>query len=392
MNVLMIIPELTTGGAQRSFSQLAIDLSSRHNVELVVFNSIPLTYQLNLPVHSLDVKAGRSFLEKMIMFYKRISRLKKLKRKIKPSVSISFLEGADYINILSSIGERVIISIRGSKEFDQDISGVVGWIRKKLLIPILYKKAFKIIAVSYNLMDELNKNYGIHAAKLQTIHNYYDLAKLNSKVLEPLPAIFSSWLSGKILMNVGRLHNQKNQEFLIDIFPKIYQKHSDTKLVIIGDGKLRNILLEKARATGIKTYSVWDDAFSDDYGVYFLGEQLNPFPFLSRANIFVFPSLYEGFPNVLIEAMISGLPVISADCNYGPKEILCDEVENKYGVLLPLNPDIEKLKNIWIDEIFQKLNDQTQLHLYSEAGKKRVNEFSREKILNLWMSTIEGDD
>jgi len=163
-------------------------------------------------------------------------------------------------------------------------------------------------------------------------------------------------------------------------------EHNDAKLVIVGDGKMRNKLLAQARQTGLRIYSAWHDSFSNNYDIFFLGEHPNPFPFLKRSTLFLLPSLYEGFPNVLIEAMFSGLPVIAADCNYGPREILIDESGNKYGELLPIDPDTTGLAEVWINEILRNLIDpRTNYGLVQE----RAQEFARERILKLWIDLIE---
>jgi N-acetylgalactosamine-N,N'-diacetylbacillosaminyl-diphospho-undecaprenol 4-alpha-N-acetylgalactosaminyltransferase len=390
----MIIPELLTGGAQRSFSQLCVDLAIRFEVQVVVFNRhLPVAYELGVPIHSLQVRGGENLVEKVYLFFLRVKRLRKIKQSVKPQVSISFLEGANYINVLSSIGERVIISVRGTQEYDLEIRGLIGWFRKRLFIPYLYQRASHIVTVANQLQQEMVQFYNLNPGKLTTIYNYYDLNKLRQKADELLPTEFQHWLSGNILINVGRLHSQKNQEFLIRVFPKIIRQHPKAKLVIIGDGPLRDYLLKRARETGIATYSAWDDTFSDNFGIYFLGEHSNPLPFLRRCDVFLFPSLYEGFPNVLIEAMFAGLPVLAANCNYGPREILEDEDRRGYtcGELLP-NTDAALPQNelVWIDEITRLMGSKDLLEAYRAGGEKRAKDFSRERGLSKWISLIEN--
>jgi len=393
VKILMIIPELIAGGAQRSFSQLCADLALKYEVHVVIFNAlVPVVYELGVPLHSLRVKGGRNYFEKTYLLFLRAFRLRKLKNEISPAVTISFLEGANYINILSSIGEKVIISVRATKDYDLEIKGFLGWIRKKLLIPYLYRKASHVITVANHLEKEMISSYKLNPSKVTTIHNYYDFASLAQKVAEPLPNTFKNWLTGNVVVNVGRLHSQKNQEFLIRIFPGILSRNPSSKLVIIGDGPLRGHLLDKARRTGIATYSVWEDAFSDDFGIYFLGEHLNPLPFLKRADAFLLPSLYEGFPNVVIESMIAGLPVLAADCNYGPREILIDETKSDFlcGELLPpTDVSVQNVELIWIEKTTQLLGRKDLLESYSVRGRERATDFSRERILTRWFNLIE---
>lgn len=388
--VLMIIPELWTGGAQRSFMQLANDLSKYHHVEIVVFNNAsPSSHKTILTIYSLDLAAGKNALDKAIQFFKRVYRLKKIKQKVKPSVSISFLEGADYVNILSSNGERVIISIRGTKEFDLQIAGALGWLRKQILIPFIYKRAWRIITVSKFLEDEMKNSFGIRPEMVRTIYNYYDFELLNQRINEPLPEIFQNWLTGRLLVNVGRLHPQKNQLFLIDVFADILNNEPTAKLIIVGNGPLLNSLTAHAEEKMLRTYVYNRDDFNDSYQLYFLGEVNNPFPIIRRCELFIFPSLYEGFPNALVEAMYAEIPVVSANCNYGPSEIINFE-EVKSGVLLPIYlPNQNELKKIWVDVIGNLLDDeQTKLHFVTNA-QIRMKDFARDKILNNWLELIE---
>lgn len=400
MKILMIIPELSTGGAQRSFSKLAMDLARRHEVHVVIFNTdYPVKYAVPGSIHFLNVHAGTNNFDKFVKFVKRVLRLAKLKKSLLPDVAISFLEGADYVNILSRRKEKVIVSIRGSKSDDLQIAGLIGFLRKKIFMPWLYRKASTVVSVSKFLQQEMIKTFNVPSTRSITIHNYYELDLMKHQSNQHLPIKFDAWITGKIIINVGRLHAQKNQLFIINLFPSIKHDFPDAKLVLIGDGPLRVVLAQAAEATGLRTYLTWGDEFSDDFDIYFLGEQTNPFPFLKRSHIFLLSSLYEGFPNVLIEALACGLSVLASDCNFGPREILADDrvlpvvgaVEQaEYGVLLP-PPEInnQKIKELWIEAIGLIFsNEQLRLY-YQNKAHERVEHFSRERILHQWYDLIE---
>src|SRR4051812_17559323 len=108
--VLLIIPEMSMGGAQRSLAKLSLALESFHEVSLVVFNT---DHKVEYPhggiLLSLGVAGGGNVLQKFSSFIKRTRRLRKLKNKLRIDVSISFLEGADYVNVLSRAGDRVVL-------------------------------------------------------------------------------------------------------------------------------------------------------------------------------------------------------------------------------------------------------------------------------------------
>lgn len=118
-----------------------------------------------------------------------------------------------------------------------------------------------------------------------------------------------------------------------------------------------------------------------------LGKKENPFSFLSKADCFVFSSNYEGFPNVLVEALACGLPIISTDCQSGPREILAptsnisfqlnDKIEfAEYGILVPIK-NVEKLK----EAMNLLINDKNLRKEYEEKGNFRANHFRIKKII-----------
>ena len=118
-----------------------------------------------------------------------------------------------------------------------------------------------------------------------------------------------------------------------------------------------------------------------------MGNRINPFPYVSRSTVFALPSAWEGFPLALCEAMACGVPVIASDCPTGPAEILLDtESKSDYGFLLP-TPMIEQNKDVqlWVDTLLMLLKNQSLLKAYGVKAKKRVTEFSSEKMENLWL-------
>ncbi|MCK9455650.1 glycosyltransferase, partial [Sulfurimonas sp.] len=180
-------------------------------------------------------------------------------------------------------------------------------------------------------------------------------------------------------ITVGRVDSGKNHKLLVEAIKDI-----DAKLYIVGDGELRSALEEQIRELNLKDK------------VVLLGRQSNPYKYLAKADCFVFSSLYEGFPNVLIEALACGLPVISGDCQSGPREILApesdvkiqlkDEVEfAEYGILVPLN-SVEKLK-----EAMNKIMTSEDLrNRYKEKAQQRARGFDVKKIIKQYEDVINA--
>ena len=120
--ILFIIPEMSVGGAQRSLAKISFEMAKDHLVWVVVFDQDSRTaYDCGGEMISLDVRGGKNWLGKAISMVNRVTKLRAVKRRLNIDVAISFLEGADYINILSQRKERVVLSIRGSKLHDENM-------------------------------------------------------------------------------------------------------------------------------------------------------------------------------------------------------------------------------------------------------------------------------
>ena len=184
--ILLIIPEMMMGGAQRSLSKLSIEFSRQHAVWLVIFNrNESIAYTHGGELVSLDVESGEGLFRKITSFIQRVNRLRKLKKDLSIDISISFLEGADYVNILSRVKDKIILSVRGSKHHDETIAGKFSWLRNKILIPWLYRYSDAIVTVNHGIANELRTIYGLKKVNIFTIGNFYNIEKITRLALEP---------------------------------------------------------------------------------------------------------------------------------------------------------------------------------------------------------------
>ena len=173
------------------------------------------------------------------------------------------------------------------------------------LMKAFYKKSDVIVANSKETADEIAR---ITGEETQYIYNPTlsgDYKALAEETVE------KEWFDEKlpVIISVGRFSKEKGFETLVKAFEKV-QKEVDCRLVIIGDGPLKGELEELVDRIGIADM------------VWMPGYDANPYKYVSKADVFVLSSLFEGLPNTLIEAIAVGTPCVATSCKSGPKEIL----------------------------------------------------------------------
>lgn len=387
-NLLIIIPNLGRGGAQQVFHQQLNHLPTHANTFGCVFNwdgSFPSDQMHN--IFSLDVPAGRSMFGKAYYFILRIVRLNKLKKEKQIDVSISHLEGADYVNILSRGKDKVICWVHGTKVHDENIDGLLGRVRMNILIPWLYKRANRIVTVSNGIATELvSRVEGIRDIT-QTIFNGFDvnqITALSNEVLEP--EFVQLFNQSPAMITHCRLSRQKNLHAMLTIFSTLV-KRNRVKLIILGDGELREELLKTCEALALKSWTCWDSqTLRFDCDVYFMGQQQNPFKFLRHASMYIMTSGWEGFPLALCEAMACRLPILASDCFTGPREIMAPENKSpqplqspyatRYGALMPLaDLSNQQAINTWVQEAEGWLIKINSPDFSKPDGGERIRQF-----------------
>ncbi|MGP8022585.1 MAG: glycosyltransferase [Methanobacterium sp.] len=263
-------------------------------------------------------------------------------------------------------------------------------------IKFFYPRADETVCVSKDTERILNECYGIQ--NTQTIYNMMNLKENIKLSIEELPKKYKELFKGNYnFINVGRLTRQKGQWFLIRSFRKVVDQHENARLFILGDGTLKNELKELINKLNLNEK------------VFLLNIQENVFPFLKNSDCFIFSSLWEGLPIVLIEALSMNLPIISTDCKTGPREILCPELDLKkeinyryyckYGILnQPFNDKLlfknleeaplDKSENMMSDIMIKIIEDPILRKKYSN-GQKMSEKFDEEEIMKKWEKLLK---
>jgi len=231
--------------------------------------------------------------------------------------------------------------------------------RKKVLVQTIkwvYPLADVRLAVSNGVAADIKQLAGLANSKFNVIHNPIDMP-IEDKAVE------NTIRERCRVINVGSLKWQKNHALLIKAFAKLLE-HIDAELVIVGDGELRSQLEELIAGLDLQDY-VTLVGFKKDVAAEYI-----------RADLFVLSSNCEGFGNVIVEAMSAGVPVVSTDCQSGPREILA---EGKYGTLVPID-DVDALAKAMLKSLQQPHDGQLL--------KNRAADFSLEKIANQYLDVM----
>jgi len=381
--IIFLIPNLDGGGG-RVVSELTLNLPDNLEKVIVSFeNRINFPYKGELI--SLNIPLSKNLLAKLFIFLKGFLKIKKIIIKEKPDYVISFGNLQNIINILSTKNSMV----RVDNPIPESHRGFFEKIYP-FLVKILFNKAEKIIVVSKGLKKELIENFKIKEEKIKLIYNSIDIEKIKELSKESLETKYQKIFEYPVIINIGSLIRQKGQWHLIRAFREAKNRIKDLKLVILGEGELESYLKGL-----VKNLDLEKD-------VYFLGWQKNPFKFLVKSKLFVFPSLWEGFGIAILEAMACGLPVISSDCNFGPREILAPDTNldyqlknieyGQYGILVPVcdrkfsraNDPLTKDEKILSQAIIEALTDKELLGNLKEKSKQRAEDFNIKKIIKNW--------
>ena len=263
---------------------------------------------------------------------------------------------------LARSASRIVVWDHCTLSDQYEDRGPVHRLALKASIALSYPLAHARVAVSGGVADDLAALSGISRDSISVINNPVPARTEAAADDAAAEAIWGGWRGPRII-TVGRFKAQKNHALLIEAFRRMLSMH-DAQLLILGAGELTEATAGLARAVGIADK------------VLMPGAVPNPTAYYRSSDIFVLSSNYEGFGNVIVEALASGLPVVSTDCRSGPSEIL----ENgRYGRLVPVR-DAGALARAMADALVAKHD--------REALKRRAADFAPELIAEQYLNLL----
>jgi glycosyltransferase involved in cell wall biosynthesis len=282
--------------------------------------------------------------------------LRRLLARERPDVLCSFMDHANCVALLATRGlagaPAVVAGVQNppSTSLARVPASVRGAIRAGMRS--LYPRADAVVALSRGVGDELARMIPGVAGRLSVIPN---AGMDHGAAPPPADATAAADGDGPVLVACGRLVHQKGYPVLLRALARVRER-VPARLRILGEGPLRQELGELAASLGIGDAVSWE------------GFQPDPARYMAAADVFVLSSEYEGFGNVIVEAMAAGAPVVATDCPYGPGEIL---EGGRHGVLVP--PDDPAA---FADALLRVLGDPALRARLRDAGRARARAFA----------------
>ena len=346
--ILIINNGLAGGGIERaSVSMGNYFVSLGLKIEVVALYNKEHFFTLDTKISFTEPSFDRDTINRNIYVLKMITYLRKTVKNSKPDVVLAFGEWTNSFVVMALSGLHIPIFLSDRMSPSLNLTSIHRFLKK-----IYYKKAIGIITQTNYAKEQISLRTG--AKNIKVISNPVNC--IDKRSCEPK----------KRIITVGRLSDEKGHRYLIEAFARLSNK--TWELSIVGDGKERDSLETLARNLDVSDRIV------------FYGHQRDFSLQLSQAQIFVLPSLKEGFPNALIEAMSLPLACISSNCIAGPSDI----IEHGKNGLLVEPGNVDELASV----LEQLINDKEKRDGLAKEAYKVRETYKFDKIAKQYLDFI----
>jgi len=373
-NIVIIISSLKLWWwAEKTACMLSKTLNvNKYKINYLTLYKSDFNYSYKWNNYCLCEKHTKNILYKLFKLLYRAYKIKTYCKKNKIDTSISFMEESNFSNILSKKiflnKSKIIVSSRNNSLMKNKIY--------KILIKLLYNFADIITTLSKEERYNLIKYFNINKDKIFVTYNWInidDTLKQSEYLIEE-NELFDNWKFTYI--NIWRLTKQKNQKMLLNSFNELNKKYTNTQLIILWEGDLKEILIKKCESLESKN------------NIYFLWIKKNVFNYLKKSDCFVFTSSREWFWHVLIEAMACDLPIISTQCTAWPIEILDSNSNLNFNTKFI---DGVKYWEFWLltpVANWKELTRAMEIMYIDTPLREKYKNKSKKRITYFWINTV----
>ncbi|KGK91255.1 hypothetical protein DP73_04635 [Desulfosporosinus sp. HMP52] len=352
MKVLQVIPTLNLAGAERMCENLSVELT-RQGIEVVVVS----LFSYHTPISNRLEHEG----VKVIFLNKRpgldlrmIVALTKVMKRERPDVLHTHIHVMQY-----AVPAAILAGVKKRVHTVHNVADKEATPGKQKFNYFFYHKCNVIpVALSEEIKQTITKRYNVNENDIPVIFNGIDLSKCIIK------KSYNASSESFNILNIARLAEQKNHRMLLHVMKELKNQWPSVRLSIIGNGFLKNEIISEINQLNINDM------------VELLGVKDNVYQYLSQADMFILPSLYEGMPMTLIEAMGSALPIVTTNVGGIPTMI-----ENEKEGLL-VNPNGQEL----LDAILKLKDENSRRTMGQNARNKALKKFSAEQMAKAYIN------
>lgn len=364
-----MLPSLHGGGAERAAVQILNNLpADRWQRSMYLFERTgPYLDEVDAEIDLESGPIGGRWAQ-WNAFRRYISRTR-------PQIVVSFLS---YFSVLTAVraaatGARVVFNQQTPMTAflsDGDYPWRRGWRRGvfNAATTLGYAAADRIITTSQGVADDLVDAFSVRRASISVIPNPVDLDAVRAAAREDLAPEHAAKWTRPVIVAAGRLAEAKNYPLLIDAL-KLLRERVDARLFILGTGEQEASIRARIAERGLEG------------AVILCGFQKNPWKYIARADLFALSSHYEGFGNVLIEAMANGVPVV-ATASAGTRDIVRHNVD---GLLVETHDAVQ-----FADALAAVLTDHATRQRMSKEAREGAERFALPKVAQVYHDTFAG--